>query len=203
MIPMSMPLNQLWNQLTKSSGKKLARFWWSSYCIHLRAQPNPISHHRHPRDPPSQDHLLASRPSMSSGILWLLSSWSEVVTVLMTTHSSAVQLTKHTYWRSTIRHVPPSVLMSHQLLSRLLTGGSSWWVSNTPPEADLSVLSEVSSEHSYYRGREKAIYVHVAVLTPLHTGEKKIKPVAVPVGFKVVNGYRRIGNRQCLDYNHP
>ena len=33
--------------------------------------------------------------------------------------------------------------------------------------------------------------------------EKKIiKPVAVPVGFKVVNGYRRIGNRQCLDYNH-
>ncbi len=33
--------------------------------------------------------------------------------------------------------------------------------------------------------------------------KKKIKPVAVPVGFKVVNGYRRIGNRQCLDYNHP
>ena len=48
------------------------------------------------------------------------------------------------------------------------------------------------------RGRENAIYVHVAVLTPLHTGEKKIKPVAAPVGFKVVNGYRRIGNRQCL-----
>ena len=99
MIPMSMPLKQLWNQLTKPSGKMLAGFWWSSYCSHLRAQPDPISHHRHPRDPPSQDHLLASRPSMSSGILWLLSSWSEVVAVLMTTHSSAVQLTKHTYWR--------------------------------------------------------------------------------------------------------
>ena len=29
--------------------------------------------------------------------------------------------------------------------------------------------------------------------------KKKNKPVAVPVGFKVVNGYRRIGNRQCLE----
>ena len=28
--------------------------------------------------------------------------------------------------------------------------------------------------------------------------EKKIKPVAVPVGFKVVNGSRRIGNRQAV-----
>ena len=32
--------------------------------------------------------------------------------------------------------------------------------------------------------------------------KKEIKPVAVPVGFKVVNEYRRIGNRQCFDYNH-
>ena len=28
--------------------------------------------------------------------------------------------------------------------------------------------------------------------------EKKIKPVAVPVGFKVVNGSRRIGKQQAV-----
>ena len=33
--------------------------------------------------------------------------------------------------------------------------------------------------------------------------EKIKQPVAVPVGFKVVNGYRRIGNRQCPDQNYP
>jgi hypothetical protein len=40
-------------------------------------------------------------------------------------------------------------------------------------------------------------HVHGAVLTPPQTGEKKIKPVAVPVGFKVVNGSRRIGKQQA------
>ena len=54
------------------------------------------------------DRLLVIRPSMSSGILWLLSSLSEGITILMATHSSAVQLTKHSYWRLISQPYVPS-----------------------------------------------------------------------------------------------
>jgi hypothetical protein len=43
------------------------------------------------------------------------------------------------------------------------------------------------------------MYMELSSDTPATV--KKIKPVAVPVGLKVVIGDRRIGNRQCLDYN--
>ena len=130
MISMSMPLKPLWNQLTKSNGRVLACFWWSS--SHAPQLPKwcpvdlHLSHHRHHRDPSSKDHLLASCPSMSSGIRWLLSSWSKGVTVLMASHSSAVQLTKPTYWHSTVRPVPRQC----------------WWVINSSSTLKAKLLIE-------------------------------------------------------------